>query len=262
MKMQIFTRRDVIKVLGLGALYLVTGASFPDSEKRRHIITLSFDDGYEKSSIKTAEIYEKYGLSASINVIATGYIKRLGSDSKLSKGDFKFWNELKSRGHEIMPHSYEHINLGMVSFEEARSLILKCLDIFKNELSGFVPEKSIYNFAYNASTPEIEKWLATQVRAFRTSGGCINPLPYRSMTKLTCGSHGPQNIDNHLEETINNFIEGDSGWLIYNTHGLDDEGWGPVSSSFLDELLHRLTKSETVKVLSVTQALDHATRHK
>lgn len=38
-----------------------------------------------------------------------------------------------------------------------------------------------------------------------------------------------------------------SGWLIYNAHGLDDEGWGPMSSVFLDELLDRLKKRTGLK---------------
>jgi hypothetical protein len=99
--------------------------------------------------------------------------------------------------------------------------------------------------------------LAGRVRAFRTGGPAVNPLPYKGQQRLTCTSFGPENIDAHLEKTINEFLEGPSGWLIYNTHGLDDEGWGPVSSSYLDELLDRMAKHESANVLSVTQALDN-----
>ncbi len=45
------------------------------AEKKRHIVTLSFDDGFKKSSIKTAEIYEKHKLSACINVVASAHMK-------------------------------------------------------------------------------------------------------------------------------------------------------------------------------------------
>ncbi|MEE9461752.1 MAG: hypothetical protein V3V53_07960, partial [Bacteroidales bacterium] len=69
-------------------------------------------------------------------------------------------------------------------------------------------------------------------------------------------SHGPENIDEHLEEKINEFLNGPSGWFIYNTHGLDKEGWGPVSSVFLDELLDRLNEHESAEVLSITQSLN------
>ncbi|GAI78226.1 unnamed protein product, partial [marine sediment metagenome] len=71
MSLKPMTRRDVLKTIGLGSAFLLTGAYIPDDPGKRHLITLSYDDGFERSSIKTAEIYEKYGLSASINVIAS-----------------------------------------------------------------------------------------------------------------------------------------------------------------------------------------------
>jgi hypothetical protein len=38
-----------------------------------HIVTLSCDDGFERSSIRTAEIFERHGLVAELNVIAAGH---------------------------------------------------------------------------------------------------------------------------------------------------------------------------------------------
>jgi peptidoglycan/xylan/chitin deacetylase (PgdA/CDA1 family) len=154
-----------------------------------------------------------------------------------------------------MPHSYDHQNLTEMPLEEAKVSILKCLDVFKEELDGFDEKESVYNFAYNASSPEIEEWLGTQVKAFRTGGPALNPPPYPGQKKLTCISHGPENIDQHLGETIDQFLEGPEGWFIYNTHGLDDEGWGPVSSVFLDELLDRLLKIKTMEILPAGRAL-------
>jgi peptidoglycan/xylan/chitin deacetylase (PgdA/CDA1 family) len=257
----LITRRQAVKSLCLGTAGLISSTSLICKKAKRHIITLSFDDGYEKSSIKTAEIHEKYGLSACINVIAIGHTKHPDLPPEFHKwqlGDFELWNDLKLRGHEIMPHSYKHTNLGTVTLEEAKSLIMKCLDVFNNELDGFIAKESIYNFAYNYSPPEIEEWITSQVRAFRVGEPPINPLPFDGMKKLTCTSYGPENIDKHLEEVINSFLEGPSGWLIFNTHGLDDEGWGPVSSGFLDELLDRLTNMKNVEVLPAAAVLDLA----
>jgi peptidoglycan/xylan/chitin deacetylase (PgdA/CDA1 family) len=81
--------------------------------KKRHIVTLSFDDGFKKSSNKTAEIYEKHKLSACINVVASAHMKdfRPPDYHNVPRGDFGLWNDLKARGHEVMPHSYKHANL-------------------------------------------------------------------------------------------------------------------------------------------------------
>ncbi|MCK4990682.1 MAG: hypothetical protein KAS29_09355, partial [Bacteroidales bacterium] len=105
------------------------------------------------------------------------------------------------------------------------------------------------------SSPEIEEWILNEVMAFRTGGPEVNELPYKGMSRLTCTSFGPENIDHHLENTIQNLLALPEGWLIYNTHGLDDEGWGPVSSAYLGDLLSRMSQLDHVAVLPVGQAL-------
>ena len=266
------TRREVLQTLGVGSasLLLPLGLSSCDSGDRRperdmqsprkqtHIVTLSYDDGFRKSSLETAEIYEKYGLSACINVIATAHRKTFvpPNEYQLSPaGDFGLWNELQARGHEIMPHSYKHANLTQMPLPEAKDLVRRCLDVFSKELRGFDPAEAVYNFAYNASTPELETWLTTQVKAFRTGGNPINPLPHKGQTRLTCTSFGPGNIDAHLTGQIDNLLSLPSGWLIYNTHGLDEEGWGPVTSTCLERLLARLIEMDNVAVLPAGKAL-------
>ena len=52
-------------------------------------------------------------------------------------GNFNDWNALKKRGHEIMPHSWEHQNLTKIPFENAKELIDKCLNYFEENLDGY-----------------------------------------------------------------------------------------------------------------------------
>lgn len=148
-----------------------------------------------------------------------------------------------------MPHSYKHANLRQLPLAEAQDLILRCLDVFSKELKKSDAKKAVYNFAYNASTPELEAWLPTQVRAFRTGGGAINPLPHKGQTKLTCTSFGPGNCEQGIDRQIEMLLAQETGWLIFNTHGLDDEGWGPIRATYLDRLLGRLLTIESVDVL-------------
>ena len=93
--------------------------------KKTHFVTLSFDDGFKKSSIRTAEIYEKYKLSACINVIATAHLPDFVLPNEYHRwpvGDFGLWNELQSRGHEIMPHGYKHANKRELPLAESQDL--------------------------------------------------------------------------------------------------------------------------------------------
>lgn len=253
-------RREFLKTAGMASLATVSFPAFTSGERKKsHILSLSFDDGFRKSFLKTAEIYEKYRLSGCFNVIASASMPSFRPPDdyirKDSLGDFDLWNDFVARGHEVMPHGYRHANLTEMPLSEAKELINKCLDIFSENLNGFEPENAIFNFPFNASNAEVENYLSQKVLAYRTIGKAINPLPHKNQKKLTCISYGPENIDSYLQEQIDLFLKQPSGWFIFNSHGLDGEGWGPLSSSLLDELLDRLSAMPHVAVLPVGRAL-------
>jgi peptidoglycan/xylan/chitin deacetylase (PgdA/CDA1 family) len=257
-----WSRRDLLRAASTGVASCLIrdrliAAETKDAEKT-HCVTLSFDDGFKKSSIRTAEIFEKHKLRACINVIATAHLPDFVLPNEYHRwpvGDFGLWNELQARGHEIMPHGYKHANKAQLPLDSAKDLIRRCLEAFAKELKEFDAKTSVFNFPFNASTEPVEAWLAGEVMAFRTGGPAINPLPHRGQSKLTCTSFGPQNIDAHLIGEIDKLLAKPSGWLIYNTHGLDDEGWGPLSSSVLDRLLARLVEMPHVDVVPAGRAL-------
>ena len=91
--------------MGLGAASLLAPQTFFPTKETTHILSLSFDDGFRKSFIRTAEIYEKHGLKACFNVLASGHMDDFEEPDDYMKkdllGDFELWNELQSRGHEI-----------------------------------------------------------------------------------------------------------------------------------------------------------------
>ena len=262
------SRRNMLRLMGLSAVTVMAEPANlfsreEDLKKKNHFITLSFDDGFKKSSLKTAEIFEKHHLSACINVIATAHLPNFVLPNEYHRwpvGDFELWNELKQRGHEIMMHDYKHSHLDVLSFEEAKDQILKCIDYFSKNLRGFQPKESIFNFPFNASTRELEEWLPSQVKAFRTGGNSINELPHKAQTKLTCSASGPENCEVFLDSEIKKLLALPSGWLIVNTHGLDEEGWGPIRSTYLDELLQKLKGIKTVRVIPAGKALSGFSR--
>jgi peptidoglycan/xylan/chitin deacetylase (PgdA/CDA1 family) len=251
-------RRSFLKVSLAGSLAI--GLNGYTRQDKTHIITLSFDDGFKKSFYKIADIHEAYGLMACLNIIATGHYQSSALPASIkssSRGDFDDWNKLKKRGHEIMPHSWDHSDLTKMPFEQAKEDIIKCLDYFEDNLEGFNASKAVYNFAFNYSTPELEKFTLSRVRAVRTQGDTpVNPIPNSdSPLRLGCWSYGPGNADIWLEKEVNEFLSSPGGWLILNLHGLDEEGWGPVSSEYLNKLLRRLVKAEKLDLLPVAEVL-------
>ena len=226
---------------------------------KRHFVTLSFDDGFKTSSIKTAEIYEKYGLAACINIVASAHLKTFVPPNEgmmgVEYGDFGLWNELKARGHEVMPHSWEHANLTKMPLSEAQERVFRCLDYFRDNLKGFEAKDAVFVFPYNASTPELEEWIVTQVLGFRTFGPAINAVPQAGQVRLSSVSFGPGYCDEDVERNVQELLTRPSGWLVYNTHGLDGEGWGPMRSSYLEGLLERLLAIESVEIVPAGVAL-------
>ena len=92
--------------------------------------------------------------------------------------------------------------------------------------------------------------------AFRTGGGAINPLPHKGQVKLTCTSFGPGNCEHSIDSEIEKLLAQETGWLIFNTHGLDDEGWGPIRATYLDRLLDKLSAIESVDILPAGRAFE------
>ena len=244
-------RRFVQSALGLAA---------PPPGKT-HIVSLSFDDGFKKSFYKIAEIHERFGLHACLNVIAIGHtaqfdIGRLasgGANTNVPLGNFDDWNKLKRRGHEVMAHTYDHARLTDLPFAQAKELIDKCAAYFEKNLDGFKTSESIYSFAYNASNAELDDYALSKFMGIRTRGGAVNPLPPRK--RVGCVSFGPGNCDAFLGAEIDKFLASAGGWFVFNAHGLDEEGWGPMSSAFLTALLARLTKMSHVDVMPVGEVL-------
>jgi peptidoglycan/xylan/chitin deacetylase (PgdA/CDA1 family) len=254
-------RREFIGAVGT-ALAACPAPLVPAASGKLHIVSLSFDDGFKKSFLRIARIYEKFSLSACFNIIASAHLPgNLVRDDYMKQelfGDFGVWNDLQDRGHEIMPHGYQHAHLASLPLEEAKDLIRRCLDLFSKELRGFDPKKAVFNFPYNQSSPELEAWLPSVVMAYRTTGGELNFIPTPTTVKITTGGWGPDNAEKDVDENVEKLLAQTTGWMVYNLHGLDEEGWGPIRPGYLEKLLGRLREIESVRILPTARVLMQA----
>jgi len=255
-------RREFIAAIGTAALAAIPAHRLSGASGKLHIVSLSFDDGFRKSFLRIAEIYEKFSFSACFNIIASAHLPgNLVRDDYMKQelfGDFGVWNELQDRGHEIMPHGYRHAHLASLPLAEAKDLILRSLEVFAKELRGFDAKKAVFNFPYNQSSPELEEWLPSVVMAYRTMGEIVNSVPGPNTVKVTTGGWGPDNAEKHLDENVEKLLAQPTGWMVYNLHGLDEEGWGPIRPGYLEKLLGRLREIESVRILPTARALMQA----
>jgi peptidoglycan/xylan/chitin deacetylase (PgdA/CDA1 family) len=230
-------------------------------------VTFSFDDGYDKSSLKTAAIFESFGLQCEFSVVATAHLMKKGSPeyekALLSAGSenhppFDFWNEMQRRGHVVQPHGYNHTNKVWCGLPTAKRLVLDCIAFFKSNLNGFDPSKSIFCFQGNFSNAEIEEFVASHFRAYRTGyNNVFNPLPNK-YTKCIYGDGWP-NPEDSIPKSLERFFidfEGLEMWFVYNLHGLDGTGWEPVSSDFLKRTLENLLEHENLKILPMIRVIE------
>ena len=133
---------------------------------------------------------------------------------------------------------------------------------FEKNLDGYTNEKAVYNYAFNASNKELDAFVMSRVWAARTGGWWFmkdtmaNPIPTTSKpVTIGCWADGPGLCDDYIEKGINEFLAGPSGWLIFNLHGFDNEGWGPVSTKYYDDLLKRLMDIPKLAVLPAGEVL-------
>src|SRR4051812_14059769 len=82
-------------------------------------VGLVFDDGFRKSSVATAAMFERFGLAGVFAVLA----EPAGFALKFDVGRFELWNELQARGHVVQPHGYTHANLRDLPHEQAVDLV-------------------------------------------------------------------------------------------------------------------------------------------
>ena len=139
-------------------------------------------------------------------------------------------------------------------------MIIKCLDYFEDHLDGYKSSQAVFNFPFNASTHELEEFAMSKVLAIRSHGSSpVGEIPQSQKAyRKGCWSHGPENIDAWVEEQVNGFLKGPGGWMILNTHGLDEEGWGPMSTSYLQQLIAKLVKIDKLEIMPTGAVLSRA----
>jgi len=206
-------------------------------------VSLCFDDGFRRTAQKVLRIFGQRGLAASFAVLAA---PELASDPAIRAApiaDWGFWRDAVAAGHTVEPHGYDHAHLGRMPADAAIASLERTLDCFAREIDGFRPADAVFHAPYLAAPPDIVEWIGARMLGVRIGGEAegLNDLQrVRRGGRIQCVTYGPDGVDASVEARLDRFLAHRSGWLVLVLHGLDDEGWGPLSSSALEAVLDRL----------------------
>jgi peptidoglycan/xylan/chitin deacetylase (PgdA/CDA1 family) len=213
--------------------------TFPAKTK----VAIAFDDGFMKSSLATAKLFESFGLRAVFSVLAD----RTNFAPKFDVGDFALWNELQSRGHIIHPHGWRHTKLSDVPYEQAIEEMQRCLDSFAEHLSGFVPSRAVYHYAYNAGAAALNEWLLQRVAAVRQNGSGFLSAEQLRARLWHSTTFGPDDPAEHFMSELQRCASERPAAFFYTLHGLDGEAWGAIAQASLGRALELITSHPTMQ---------------
>lgn len=197
---------------------------------------LVFDDGFRDSSVRTAEIFERFGLRAVFAVLADP----AGFAPSFPVGDFALWNELRRRGHVIHPHGLRHTNLTTVPMSQVADEVDRCLAAFSEKLDGFDARESVWHYAYNSNTAETDAYLLKHVRAVRGEGDGFLDAAALASGAWHSRTFGPGDPTDDLLAHLDLCRTRRPPAFIYSLHGLDGVAWGAIPSSSLERVLETL----------------------
>lgn len=223
-----------------------------------HLVSFCFDDGYSASCDAIASLFESRGLRASFCVLTA---PQQSNDSYILGGvigDFAQWRRLAARGHEVMPHGHVHADLSQLTLTDALCEIDACLAVFSEELPGFTASRAIYHCAYNRFPDRLAPHMANRVRAVRigSDNSGINALDRTPALTFEAGFPLPPDTEADARKRIRQWLADPPSWLVLTFHGVDGEGWGPVSLVGLGEMLDDIRRSSGTLIKPPGEVLD------
>lgn len=195
-------------------------------------ISFTFDDCYLESCNKANDILLPYKATF---YLTSGWIKpnnceiKDESNKNINHGCIEDWKKLFELGHELGAHTHTHIRM---TDKNCYSECLQSLELIKQ-----IQTEGPYSFA----TPYFDNVSHVMINMFDSIRvGYKNSRFYNNLEKLDwklltsfCPLAEGRNFNKVLEIIKNT---PDNHWVILCLHGLDKEGFSPISSEELKRL--------------------------
>ena len=226
-------------------------------------VTMTFDDGLVKGAWKAAEILREYGVAATFYVV-TGWVRprsvrwvRDHFNKNADHGCWEDWQSIAAQGHDIGSHTKSHVNasgkLARVMPGRVRSEFVESFHHIEQSIGR--PPSSI-SMPWNATTMQADAHVRRIYEACRLGGAApeyarVADLDWHRLPSWAPASDVPFQA---LCERISSIPAGH--WLILQFHSLDGEGYMPISSRLLHELVGFIADQPGLKMRTVREMVE------
>ncbi|MBN2327543.1 MAG: polysaccharide deacetylase family protein [Candidatus Omnitrophica bacterium] len=248
-------RREMMRCMSAAPLILTNAgfnrdALFPGG--KRFAVTFSIDDGFWKSAQEFLPLFDRFNYRATFNLV-TSWITPMRSgvgddyNQASSHGTWTNWKTVLDRGHEIGSHSMTHPHLPQLDESEVKRQLLYSKRRITKRLTLW--GRKTFAFPYNDSSPAVREMAGRYYLAARegtrtgeiNQPGAIDFLGVRSWWPLQHNTLG--DIVEKIDETRDM-----RGWLVIGLHGMNGEGWHPITTEKMTGVLDYLSKQNDVYV--------------
>ncbi|MEC4718506.1 polysaccharide deacetylase family protein [Noviherbaspirillum sp. CPCC 100848] len=196
-------------------------------DNRQAAASYTFDDGYA-SSPAIASLFEQAGVRATFYIIP----------GLVAATDWGIWQDLSRRGHEIGNHSMTHPNFTAAPMTEQmlESEIVQSQRLIEQKV-GVRP--LTFAFPYHLSTARAMALAEQSHMAVRktANGEDSYRFAYFDTDRGTDLAGTLRTVNRQLDEAVQA-----GGWFVAGGHGIDGDGWSPVTTGFIQQhLAHAAT---------------------
>lgn len=202
-------------------------------------ITFTFDDGYLCQFTKGITLLKKNNFPATFFVI-TGFV-----DKKVDGLNWSIVRNAALQGYEIGSHTVNHKNLILLEKNKYNldSLRWEVLNS-QTTINHQVPTQKCLSFCYPRCLRDktTDKIVADYYIGARSSGFCegFSPANLYAVKGLVIHTY---HVAPELNWEVDNTIK-KTGWLVEMIHGIDKDGWEPVSYKTYDKHFSYIKEKE------------------
>lgn len=198
----------------------------PYKDYKQAAASYTFDDG-TPSTPQIATLFEEHGYRATFYINA----------GLVAEQDWPQWGQLARKGHEIGNHSWTHAyQLGedSVTDEQLTEEIHRGQTVTEEKIGirpmGFAFPWHSYN--QRALDEAYKSHFAVRLREYDMGDDYHFAFFDNDISRHPNSEAALSHVNQQLQDAVNS-----GGWFVAAGHGIDGDGWSPISSQFLKDHL-------------------------